>query len=128
MDKYINWYKKKMKGLFENNINDNILPKDIRTKTKNKECPFWLIVTSFWIFIFLSSILSLMVVSLYPKKKERKKDNISPTNIIMNQTGLFKCYYNIDDISQNTQLINEDFNSDNMITDMIINFFLNERK
>ena len=69
-----------------------------------------------------------MVVSLYPKKKERKKDNISPTNIIMNQTGLFKCYYNIDDISQNTQLINEDFNSDNMITDMIINFFLNERK
>lgn len=99
-----------MEGLFENNINDDILPKDHRNKSKNKECPFRLIVTSFGIFIFFSSVLSLIVVSLYPKKKERKKDNITPPNIILNQTGIFKCYYKIDDTSQSTQLINEDFN------------------
>jgi hypothetical protein len=49
-----------MDGLFENNINDDILSKDNRIKTKNKECPFWLIITSFGIFIFLSSVLSLL--------------------------------------------------------------------
>ena len=62
----------------------------------------------------------LLFVSLYPKKKERKKDNISPPNIIINQTGKFKCYYKIDDTSHSTQLVNEDYNN-NMITDMLIN-------
>ena len=107
-----------MEGIFENNLDDNIISNE--KKIKKESFKFWLAISIFGVFIFLIIVLSIIILSILGPHKNNKENKTSPLHNI-NQTGKIQCYYDIKNTSENIQLLNKDFQNNNMIYEIYIN-------